>query len=230
MDSEERPEAGGRRVVIACRVMEPELERVRAGSPAVEIIYLEQGLHRTPKKLPGLIQERIDQAASYATAIILAYGLCSNGLVGVTARGQKLIVPRCHDCIALFLGSPARYDEVFRDHPGTYYLTPGWVAENRDPLGTYRMEYLPRYGEKTALWAIRESLKNYTHIALIDSGMPGIEALRRRARENAEFFNMAYCEFAGNLSYFEKMICGPFEPEYFLHLQPGETITQSLYF
>jgi len=177
-----------------------------------------------------MIQERIDQAASYATAIILGYGLCSNSLVGVTARRQKLIVPRCHDCISLFLGSPARYDAIFRDHPGTFYLTPGWVKQNQDPLGTYQVEYLPKYGKKVALWAIRESLKNYTHIALINSGMNKIEALRRRALENAEFLNMAYIEFEGNLSYFEKIIRGPYKVEDFLQLQPGETITQSQYY
>ncbi|MCX5838137.1 MAG: DUF1638 domain-containing protein [Deltaproteobacteria bacterium] len=230
MESAEHPQPPERPVVIACRVMEPELEAVRAGAPAVEIIYLEQGLHRTPKKLPGMIQERIDQAASYATVIVLGYGLCSNGLVGVTARRQKLIVPRCHDCISLFLGSPARYDAVFRDHPGTFYLTPGWVKQNQDPLGTYEVEYLPKYGREVALWAIRESLKNYTHIALIHSGMPESEALRRRALENAEFLNMTYIEMEGNLSYFEKIIRGPYKAEEFLHLQPGETISQSLYF
>ena len=230
MDSKTYPETGGKPVIIACRVMEPELEAVREGIQAVEIIYLEQGLHRTPKKLPGMIQERIDQVASYATAIVLCYGLCSNGLVGVTARRQILIVPRCHDCIALFLGSPTRYDEVFRNHPGTYYLTPGWVKENKDPLGIYQGEYLPKYGKKTALWVIRETLKNYTHIALINSGMHEIEALRNRARENAKFFDMAYIEFAGNLSYFEKIIRGPYRAEDFLHLQPGQTITQTLYF
>ena len=230
MESEEQPEAGERPVIIACRAMEPELEAVRAGARAPEIIYLEQGLHRTPKKLPGMIQEGIDRVASHATTIVLAYGLCSNGLVGVTARRQKLIVPRCHDCIALFLGSPARYDEAFRDNPGTYYLTPGWVKENSDPLGVYRGEYLSRYGEETALWAIRESLKNYTRIALINSGVGEIEALRRRARENAELFNMTYCEVAGDLSYFEKIVRGPYPIADFLHLLPGETITQSLYF
>jgi hypothetical protein len=230
MDTKKDPETGGRTVIIACQVMEPELEAVRAGAQTVEIIYLEQGLHRTPKKLPGMIQERIDQVAFRATVIVLCYGLCSNGLVGVTARSQKLIVPRCHDCIALFLGSPRRYDAVFRDHPGTYYLTPGWVTENKDPLGIYRVEYLPKYGEEMALWAIRESLKNYTHIALINSGMREIEALRLRARQNAEFLNMAYIEVAGNLSYFEKIIRGPYPTEDFLHLQPGEMITQALYF
>jgi len=230
MESAKHQQPPERPVVIACRVMEPELEALRAGSPAVEIIYLEQGLHRTPKKLPGMIQERIDQAAPYATVIVLGYGLCSNGLVGVTARGQTLIVPRCHDCISLFLGSPARYDAVFRDHPGTFYLTPGWVKQNQDPLGTYQVEYLPKYGSEVALWAIRESLKNYTHIALINSGMPESEALRRRALENAEFLNMTYIEIEGNLSYFEKIIRGPYEAGAFLHLQPGQTITQSLYF
>lgn len=217
-------------MVIACGVMEPELEAVRAGAPAVEIIYLEQGLHRTPKRLPGMIQEQIDRVASYATSIVLGYGLCSNGLVGVTARRQQLVVPRCHDCIALFLGSPDRYDELFRDHPGTYYLTPGWVKKNQDPLGTYQEEYLPKYGWETALRAIREGLKNYTRIALINSGMPEIETVRIRAQENAAFFGLAYREFAGNLSYFEKIVRRPFPAADFLHLPPGGTITQSLYF
>lgn len=60
--------------------------------------------------------------------------------------------------------------------------------------------------------------------------MPESEALRRRAIENAEFLNMTYVEIEGNLSYFEKIIRGPYKAEEFLHLQPDETITQSLYF
>jgi hypothetical protein len=229
MESANHPQPPERPVVIACRVMEPEMEAARAGSDAIEIVYLEQGLHRTPKRLPELLQEQIDLAVPRASLIVLGYGLCSNGMVGVTARRQELIVPRCHDCISLFLGSPGRYLTVFNDHPGTYYLTPGWVKENQDPLGTYEMEYLPRYGKETALWAIRESLKNYTHIALINSGMPGIEALRRRAHENAAFLNMTYIEFDGNLSYFERILRGPYNDGDFLHLQPGETITQAMF-
>ena len=229
MESEEHREAGERPVIIACRVMEPELEAVRAGGQAVEIIYLEQGLHRTPKKLPGMIQERIDQAAPYATSIILCYGLCSNGLVGVTARRQKLIVPRCHDCIALLLGSPARYDEVFHDHPGTYYLTPGWVKENRDPLGVYQAEYLPRYGEETALWVIRESLKNYTHIALIDTGVKVMAHLRARAMENAIALKKQYEEIPGSLDYFRELLRGPYTEEKFLHLLLGDQVTQEMF-
>jgi len=97
-------------------------------------------------------------------------------------------------------------------------------------LGTYEKEYLPKYGGEVALWAIRESLKNYTHIALINSNLQGTEMLRRRAIENAEFFHMTYIEFFGDLSYFEKIVRGPHHSEDFLLLQPGEAITQSLFF
>ena len=53
----------GRTVVVACRVMEPELERVRKGLDHVEIRYLKQVLHRTPKEMAGLVQEQVDQGA-----------------------------------------------------------------------------------------------------------------------------------------------------------------------
>jgi hypothetical protein len=43
-------------VIVACRGMEPELERARDQDSRVEIRYLDQGLHRTPDKMAGLIQ------------------------------------------------------------------------------------------------------------------------------------------------------------------------------
>ncbi len=91
--------------LVACRVMEPELEAVRGDEDRVEIRYLDQGLHRTPQKMAAAIQEQIDQAAAYATRIVVGYGLCSNGIVGITAGQKGLYFPHCHDCIAFFMGS-----------------------------------------------------------------------------------------------------------------------------
>lgn len=222
--------AEGSRVVIACRVMEPELNRALAeGGEAVEILYLDQALHRTPTKLLGHLQEKIDQVAERASRIVLGYGLCSNGVVGVTARRQGLLIPRCHDCIALFLGSPSRYQEVFREKPGTYYLTPGWIEEQKDPLGILA-EYTPRYGRETAQWVIEEELKHYTHIALIDTGVEVKAHLRERALENAAFLKKEYEEIPGNLDYFRELLHGPFSEEKFLRLQPGERFTQEMFF
>jgi len=222
----------GRRVVIACRVMEPELTRAWAeeglGDDDLEILYLDQSLHRTPGKLMSLVQEKIDQAAQSASRIVLGYGLCSNGIVGVTARQQGLIVPRCHDCIALFLGSPARYLDLFRSTPGTYYLTPGWIAEKKDPLGLIE-EYEPRYGRETAQWIVEEELKHYTHITLINTAEEEAAPLKARAMENAAFLKKQYEEIPGSLDYFRRLLAGPYTDETFLHLRLGEKVAQEMF-
>jgi hypothetical protein len=218
----------GPRVIVACRIMEPELESIRGGSNKVEIRYVEQSMHRTPQKMAPRLQEQIDEAAPYASQIILGYGLCSNGIVGVTARQQGLIVTRAHDCIALFFGSLGAYKKAFDERPGTYYLTPGWVAEKKDPLGIME-EYIPRYGEETSLWVMEEELKHYTHIVLIDTGVADVTPLRERAKENARHFKKAYEEIKGSLEYLEKVVNGPYTGKDFFFMKPGEHVTQELY-
>ena len=228
--TEESNARQGRRAVIACRVMEPELQQVLAeGGDDAEILYLDQALHRTPTKLVGLLQEKIDQAAQTASRIVLGYGLCSNGVVGVEARRQGLLLPRCHDCIALFLGSPARYNEIFREKPGTYYLTPGWIAEKKDPLGVLE-ENEARFGRETALWVMEEEFRHYTHISLIDTGVGDIAPLRARAMENAAFMKKQYSEIPGSLDYFRELVRGPYSEEKFLRLRQGEKFTQEMFF
>jgi hypothetical protein len=222
-----------RRVIVACRIMEPELTHVlsekNGAEDGADILYLEQSLHRTPEKLRAQVQEKIDQAALTASRIVLGYGLCAKGIAGITARGSELIIPRCHDCIALFLGSPSLYLELFRKTPGTYYLTPGWLADHQDPLGLIE-EHLPRYGRETAQWIIEEELKHYTHIALIDTGVEEMAPLRARAMENAAVLKKQYAEIPGSLDYFRKLLHGPYTEEEFVRLKPGEQFTQEMFF
>lgn len=217
-------------VLVACQVMEPEIESVRKGQNGLDVIYIEQSLHRTPQKMADKVQKMIDRAAEYADRIVLGYGLCSNGIVGVQAGKQGLVVPKCHDCIAFFLGSPIAYQEDFNSRPGTYYLTPGWIAERKDPLGIIQNDYEPRFGRETAEWVMREELKHYTHIVLIDTGVSVLEPLRQIAMENAGFFNLEYRELkAGDLEYFQKLLKGPYPNTEFLQLKPGEKVTQEMF-
>jgi hypothetical protein len=214
------------RVVIACRIMQPEMQALQSLDNTVEVRYLDQNLHRTPDHMPRLIQEQIDAVRTYASKIILGYGLCSNGIVGVKAPQQGLYVPKAHDCITLFLGSRARYDKLFHERPGTYYLTPGWVAEEKDPLGQMENEYVPRMGREMAIWGIKEELKNYTHIALIDTQAVDMALLRQRAMENATFLGKKYEEIVGKPDYFQKILLGPLDTENFLFVKAGETVQQ----
>jgi len=224
-------ERKGRSIIIACRVMEPELAHLLSerneADDGTDIIYLEQALHRTPDKLLIMVQEKIDQVAQSALRIVLGYGLCAKGIVGITARTSELIIPRCHDCIALFLGSPDRYMEFFRKKPGTYYLTSGWLADHQDPLGLIE-EHVPRYGRETAQWVIEEELKHYTHISLIDTGVEEMAQLRARAMENAAVLKKQYEEIPGSLAYFRELLRGPYPDEKFLRLGPGEKFTQEM--
>jgi len=216
-------------VIVACRVMEPELEKARDQDSGVEIRYLDQGLHRPPEKMADLIQPQIDEAAQNAARIVLGYGLCSNGIVGVKAGRQGLLIPSCHDCIAFFLGSPEAYGKAFEERPGTYYLTPGWVSERKDPLGIVEDDYTARVGREMAVWAMKEELKHYTHISLINTGIGDLEPLRERAMENARFFEKKYKEVQGNLTYFRKLIYGPYEDDDFFVIEPGQKIAQEVF-
>ncbi len=221
-------------VILACSVMRTEIEEVLSPDTEVEVRYLEQALHRTPHLMPGRLQAEIDAVAGYAGRIVLGYGLCSNGIVGVAARQQSIIVPRCHDCITLFLGSRASYDELFHKIPGTYYLTPGWIEEKKDPLGIVEFDYTPRVGSETAIWAMQEELKHYTHIALISSGLTDLEPYRRRAKENAAYFGKEYLELTGTLDYFRKMahpdlLDDGLAPDDFISIAAGQHLTQEMF-
>jgi len=216
--------------LIACQVMQPEVDHIVSDRADIQIHYLQQSLHRTPNKMASQIQEIIDTITGTVERIILGYGLCSNGIVGVTARREQLIVPRCHDCISFFLGSAEAYQQDFSSRPGTYYLTPGWIQEEKDPLHIMRNEYIPRYGEETAIWAMREELKHYTHIVLIDNGLVEIAPLRNIAQENAAYFGLEYLEIKGaSLDFFRRLLDGPYAEDAFIFFQPGERIEQELF-
>src|ERR1039458_10836089 len=107
-------------IIIACRVMRELLETMLAKD--MPRVYMDILLHNTPKKLAAALQAEIGAVAE-SSNIIIGYGLCGNGLVGVNARNNTLIIPRTHDCVAIFLGSHQRYVQRFYANPNTYYLT-----------------------------------------------------------------------------------------------------------
>lgn len=211
--------------IIACKVMRHELEQCQ--KPGTTFCFLEQALHDTPKRMPGVIQEAIDDAGDKPNCIVLGYGCCSNGVVGLKSLKTDLIIPRVDDCISLFLGSYRRYLDMFWKEPGTYYLTGGWIKEAKDPLGTYR-EYREKWDEPTAKWLMSETFKNYKKLIFIDTGVYEVEPYRKRAMDNAEFLGLEYSEIQGSSDFFNKISNGRFDDE-FIRLKPGELITQSMF-
>ncbi len=229
MTSSPTAQSRQKRQLVACGCFRSEIETLRCPDE-VQIRYLPQSLHRSPERLRESLQQVIDEVATSAAEIVLGYGLCSNGLVGLRARQQPLIVPRVHDCIALLMGSRTAYQEAFARRPGSYYLTRGWIDHDRDPLGTLEQDYVPRVGREDAEWALREELKNYTHLVYLRTKADAIGDYQSRAAANARFLEKELAEVESSAEYLERLLTGPHEHPDFCVIPPGAVVTQSSFF
>lgn len=230
--------------IIACRVLTRELSYFASQSPhTVDITWLPQGLHDTPAKLRMKVSETIDslyeqwekrELKHMPDVIVLGYGLCSNGVVGIQARDIPLVVPRTDDCIALFLGSQQRYLELFHAYAGTFWLNSGWVETAFIPtqklLEQKRREYAENYGEDNADFLMEQDMlwaKNYRYIGYITSPIYDAPVNRDTAREAAGYNGWSFQEFQGDPRLVQKMTTGEWEEKEFLICPPHHRIEAS---
>lgn len=207
--------------IIACAtVIEEMIPLLPAG---MTYQALDFGLHVTPEKLRSKLQEEIDVASAEADTLILGYGLCSLAVVGLKATACTLVVPRVDDCIAIFLGSQAAYQQQAGQEPGTYYLTKGWIEVNDTPFAEYD-QLVERYGPERADRMIKLVLKNYTRLAFIDTGCYEQERYREYARHVARRFGLRYEEIPGSTALIRKMLYGPWD-DGFVIARPGDVIS-----
>jgi len=194
-------------VVIACRVLEDMLTRVLPEGLAQEVTFMDYGLHRVPQKMTPTLQEVLD-GIEQPSLVVLGYGLCGNGLKGLRAGKHTLLVPRVDDCIALLLGSRQAYIREFEAVPGTYYLSRGWLEAGSHPLKEYE-EYVPKYGEKQAMWVMDQQYQHYRRLLLVVHSQADLEACRPQALEVARFcarWGMQYEELVGSDRYVQRLV------------------------
>jgi hypothetical protein len=208
-------------VVIACNVFQDILEELLPERLARGITFFDLALHVAPKKMQRTLQEAIDSIEE-PSLVVLAYGLCGNGLNGVKAGKHVLLIPRVDDCIAIILGSRQAYQEQFHKEPGTYYLARGWLEANTqsilpsvtdarygaDPLTTYE-SYVTQYGPETAEWLMDQLYRNYKRLAFVAHTQAEMEKYRPRVHEVAHFcerWGMHYEEILGSDRYVRRLI------------------------
>jgi hypothetical protein len=219
-------------VVIACKVFQDLLEHFVPPDAADQVTFLDYGLHRFPKKLTAAVQEQIDGIQN-PSRILLGYGLCGNGLEGIQAGQHTLFIPRADDCIAILLGSYQAYVKEFSEHPGTYYLTKGWLESGSDPLKEHG-EMVEKYDAETAAWIMDQQYTNYTRLVFIAHTQEDLETYRPRALEVAEYckrWGMKYEEVRGSEAYIRDLVTAmntlSESNDEFLVIPPGGNIEQS---
>ena len=215
-------------IVIACRVFEGMLQ-TRSKAAIREFIFLDYGLHKLPRLMPAALQEKID-ALTEPSTVILGYGLCGNGLVGVQAGPHTLVIPRVDDCIAVFLGSYEAYRQELDECPGTYYLTRGWLESGTEPLSEYQ-ELCRKFGEDKAGLVMDMMLSKYRRMCLLAFSEEELAVCRPRALEVAEFcksrWGLKYEEKTGSDGYLRRLLDASGNTGELLIIPPGGEITQS---
>ncbi|MBN2022103.1 MAG: DUF1638 domain-containing protein [Pirellulales bacterium] len=232
--------------LIACEILYREVCAVVARSVnRVDIDFLPKGLHDIGQ--PGMFGrlseaiEHVDEAAY--DAIVLAYGLCSNGVAGLAARRIPLVLPRAHDCITLFLGSRERYLDYFQNNPGVYFKTTGWIerGEELKQFGTETLrremgvgqsfeELATRYGEDNAkfLWEqLGDMTRNYSRITFIETGVEPDDRFVEEARRQAHERGWRFETLQGDLSLLADLVDGRWDADRFLVVRPGGSVAAS---
>jgi len=218
--------------VISCNVMWREISYYAALSPnAFRLQFLSWGLHTDPDQLRAELQQAVDATEDGFDAIILGYGLCSNGVQGIKARGTKLVITRGHDCITCFLGSKERYREYFDENPGTYWYTPGWIENHLAP-GQERYEesyqqYLEQFGEDNAQYLMdmeQDWFRKYTTAAYIDLGVGSTKEHEEYTQDCAEWLKWKFDKIEGDAGLIVRMLNGEWNDKEFLIVEPGHMI------
>ena len=232
--------------LIACEIFYREFCHVIANAAnIIDVEFVTQGLHDLESNdMRQKLQEKIDAVDPVKyNAVLLGYGLCNNGIVGLMAKQIPLIIPRAHDCITFFFGSKEKYKGYFNSNPGTYYKTTGWMERdtvNMETMQSFKLQklgldktyedYVKIYGEENAKYIIEtlgKGIDNYTRYSYIDMGLAKILKYDELTRKEAKKKNWEFENINGDFEIFRNLVDGNWNTEDYLVVKPGYRVLAS---
>ena len=242
--------------VFACEVMRDEAEhlmRLVGTENRFECEWMEMGLHEKPEKLHAALVEKIAacEGRGYA-AILLLFGLCSRATDGLTPPSDsRLVIPRVHDCIPLFLGSAKTFYREHAAEAGTFWFSRGWLHRSdggtpefsglgagvegfnedgkRKTVAEVRQEFIEKYGEENAEYLMETLMdswkKNYTRAVYLEWEPNPLRADDvDYVRSYAEKNDWKFQTMPVDLRMLRTLLEGPWPEDEFVTVLPGQKL------
>jgi hypothetical protein len=143
--------------------------------------------------------------------------------------------------MSVFFGSRQRYREHFDAHPGTYFLTSGWIERGvngsdlsqlsiarRSGMEMSYDEMVEKYGADNAAY-LYETLHtkraaHYGTYAFIEMGVEPDGRFRAEAERRAVERGWTFTRVAGDMGIIQRLIEGPWDGGDVLCVPPGRAI------
>ena len=213
--------------VIACQTLRDEL-LFTMGEAGLEkdVVWIESGLHNTPKKLHARLQETLDMIKGYER-VFLVFGTCGNSVLGLKTANFELVMPRVDDCISLLIGSPQKREEIARED-AAYFLTEGWMRGERNLWVEYQYS-VKKYGREQADEIARIMYGHYRTLGLLDTSASPVEPLVRSTKVIADTFRLEQKIIPATTAYILELLSGPWPEDRFVVKPPySELLTTDL--
>ena len=220
----------GQRVLIACAMMEDEVAcAVEHAQEDVLTLWVDRGFHSEPDKLRRELQRNVDWVEERgATRILLAFGLCGNGAVGIVAKSAQLAIPRFDHCVNIMLECGPRTCQG-RAQGGVMYLTRGWTHDAAAAMYSLKDQYVAKYGERRAKRLMEAMYGGYHAVSLIDNGCYELVDVMDVAQRSADSINVGVQIDPGSNQVLEKLISGPWDDDIVV-CEPGRPLAQEDFF
>ena len=223
--------------LLACRVFEGEIAIHGGNAPHIVLTrFLEVGLHDHPDNLRTALQTEIDQLERLPEidTIVLAYALCGRGTAGLHAGRCKLVIPRGHDCITVFMGSKEKFACQQKESPDSYYYTPGWMQADRTPgparLETLRTELAKKFDTDDVDFLIETEKANWAQhgkAVYLDLGTSDADKKAREAEAAAKSLGWKFERLPGDPTLLRDLIAGRWDDDRFQVIEPGDVLQHS---